>query len=77
MEIREDDFFFGLELEEFEDEADEWGGFRVRVSAADVGEFDRAVEERGGVEGEALFFVVERVEDAVAGSGLSILPECA
>jgi hypothetical protein len=52
-------------LEELKDETHERRGFLVCVGAAKVGELCGAVEEGGGVEAKALFFVVEGVEDAV------------
>lgn len=66
MEILEDNFFLGVELEELESETEKGRGFLVGVLPADVGELHRAVTQRGGVEGEGAFFPVEGFEDAFA-----------
>lgn len=66
VEVGEDDLALWLELQKLEDETDERRGFLVCVGAAEVGDFDRAIEDGGGVETEALLFVVEGVEDAVS-----------
>ena len=62
--VFENDFAFRLQLQKFEGEAEEVGGFLIGVGAADVVECDGAVDEGGGVEGEAVFFPIRRVVDS-------------
>ncbi len=65
MQVFEDDVPLGQELQEFEREADEGGGFLLPVGAAEVGHVGGAVAEGGFVDGEALLFPEVGVDDAV------------
>ena len=66
MEVLHDDFAFRLDLEEFEGQADEFGGVDVGVLTADVFQVDGLVAESCGVEGDAEFFPVLGFVDSFA-----------
>jgi hypothetical protein len=59
-EVEKNDFLGRLKLEEFEGEAEEGRGTLVGELAADVGQRDGTVEQRGSVQAETMFFPVKR-----------------
>lgn len=58
-----------MELQELEEETQEGSRPRGGVDASEISQFRGAVEQRGRIETETEFLVVERFEDAVTAGG--------